>query len=273
MTISFVLAGGGSLAATQVGMLRALSEADIEPDLMVGTSAGGINAFCFAQHPTASGIVRLQELWSRMRRRDVFPIDVVQILAGLTGIRDGVVVPDKLRSFLRRQLGTARLEDSVIPTHIVATDLTDGQPVVLSEGSALDALMASTAIPGVFPPVELDERPLVDGGVSVDVPVRQAENLGSTVTYVLPTVGPGSPATVPHGAIPVLLHAVSHLFGRAAATEIDTARHQVHLLPAPAHVGANPFDFGATDELIEAGYQAVARFLAAGQDQAARLIA
>src|SRR5205807_12477 len=134
MAVSFVLAGGGSLAATQVGMLRALLEAGVKPDLLVGCSAGGINAFCFAQHPTEHGLDRLHRLWSRMRRRDVFPLSPSQMLAGLTGFRDGMVAPDRLRSFLRRHVGPARIEGTRIPTHIVATDLTDGQPVVLSRG-------------------------------------------------------------------------------------------------------------------------------------------
>jgi NTE family protein len=258
MTVSFVLAGGGSLAATQVGMLRALLAARITPDFVVGTSAGGINSFCFAQHPSEHGLDRLQRLWSGMRRRDVFPIDVVQVLTGLVGLRDGLVPPDRLHEFLRRHVGVARLEDTEVPVHLVATDLAAGQPVVLSHGPAVDCLMASAALPGVFPPVVVDGRPLLDGGITADPPVRQAEELGSTVTYVLPTVGPTTPDHAPRGAIPVLLHAVSHLFGRAAASDMATARGEVHLLPAPAHDGLNPFDFGATDELIEAGYASAA---------------
>ncbi|HEX4722050.1 MAG TPA: patatin-like phospholipase family protein, partial [Pseudonocardiaceae bacterium] len=229
------------------------------------TSAGGINAFCFAQHPNAAGLDHLKRLWCGLSRKHVFPLDFVQIMAGLGGIRDGLVVPDKLRSFLDGHVGAAQVADTKIPVHLVATDLADGQPVVLSDGPAVDALMASSAIPGVFPPVWRDDRPLVDGGVSADVPVHQAEDLGSTMTYVLPTVGPGSTATVPRGAVPVLLHALSHMFGRAANNEIAAARHPVHVLPAPAHASGNPFDFGATETLIEAGYQAASEALATGQ--------
>lgn len=264
MAISFVLAGGGSLAATQVGMLRALSEADITPDLLIGSSAGGINAYCFAQHPNAVGLDRLQRLWCGLHRRHVFPLDLVQVVAGLSGIRDGIVAPDRLRTFLGQHVGAAQLADTAIPVHLVATDLADGQPVVLTDGPALDALMASSAIPGVFPPVWLDDRPLVDGGMSVNIPVRQAEDLGSTTTYVLPTIGPGSTETVPRGAVPILLHAVSHMLGRATTAEIAAARHTVHVLPAPAHVGGNPFDFAATETLIEAGYRTATEALTTG---------
>jgi NTE family protein len=262
MTVSFVLAGGGALAATQVGMLRALLQAGIQPDLVVGTSAGAINGFCFAEHPTEDGLDRLERLWGQMRRRDVFPIDVRFVAAGLLGMRDGVVSAARLRAFLRRHVGSARLEDTRLPVHVVTTDLASGEPVVLSEGSALDALLATSAMPGVFPPVELNGRPMADGGVTADTPVRQAEELGADVTYVLPAVGPSTPKDVPHGAVPVLLHAISHLFGRAANADIEAVRGEVHVLPAPAHEGANPFDFGATGELIEKGYHATVAALA-----------
>ncbi|HEX3786990.1 MAG TPA: patatin-like phospholipase family protein [Pseudonocardiaceae bacterium] len=263
MTISFVLAGGGALAATQVGMLRALLEAGVRPDLVVGTSAGAINGFCFAEHPNEDGVDRLTGLWGRMRRRDVFPVDPRFIAAGLVGLRDGLVSPVRLRAFLRRNVGAAGLRDTEVPMHIVVTDLASGRPAVLSDGPAVDALPATSALPGVFPPVLLNGRPLADGGITADTPVRQAEELGADVIYVLPAVGPGTPTEVPHGALPVLLHAVSHLFGRAAAADIEAVHGVVHVLPAPAHEGANPFDFRHTGELIDEGYTATKAALVA----------
>jgi NTE family protein len=237
-------------------MLRALTRSGIRPDLVVGTSAGAINAYCFAQHPTEKGLDRLQRLWCGVRRRDIFPVNAWHILSGLAGRRDGVVSPRHLRAFLGRHVGTGALQDTYVPVHIVATDLAAGQPVVLSRGSALEALVASAALPGVFPPVVVDNRTLVDGGVTSDVPIREAEELGATETYVLPSVGPSEPWELPHGAVPVLLQAVSHLFGRAAAADLAEARGQVHVLPAPAGGAANPFDFRATAQLVEQSYQA-----------------
>lgn len=262
MTVAFVLAGGGSLAATQVGMLRALVRSGVRPDIVVGTSAGAINAFCFAQHPTERGLDRLQHLWCGVRRRDVFPVNAWHIVAGLMGRRDGVVSPRRLRAFLGRHVGSGLLQDTTVPVHIVTTDLAEGQPVVLSAGSALEALVASAAMPGVFPPVVVGHRTLVDGGVTSDIPLLEAEELGATETYVLPTVGPSLPWQLPHGAVPVLLQAVSHLFGRAAATDLAQARGTVHVLPAPADGAANPFDFASTTHLIDASYQAAMAALA-----------
>jgi NTE family protein len=262
MTIAFVLAGGGSLAASQVGTLRALREEGIVPDLVVGTSAGAINAFCFGQHPSTCGLERLQRLWCGLRRKDIFPLNARQIIAGLTGHGDGLVPPGRLRAYLRRHTGDTDLADTTIPVHIVATDLASGQPVVLSSGSVVEALMASTALPGIFPPVPIGHRQLVDGGVAADMPIRQAEDLGATVTYVLPSVGPEPGAQAPRGALPVLMHAIGHLFGHAVATDLAAATGEVHVLPAPTQGDANPFDFQSTARLIEEGYAAAKHALA-----------
>jgi NTE family protein len=139
-----------------------------------------------------------------------------------------------------------------------------GEPVTLSRGPALDALLASTAMPGVFPPVLLDGRLLTDGGVAADTPVLQAEELGATVTYVLPAVAPSRrrPETA-RGAVAHFLRALSHVYDRAAATDVTAARGQVHVLPAPTHDTVNPFDFRRTATFLREGY-AVAQAKLAG---------
>ncbi|HJP73993.1 MAG TPA: patatin-like phospholipase family protein [Pseudonocardiaceae bacterium] len=254
MTVAFVLAGGGSLAATHVGMLRALSESGIEPDLVVGTSAGAINAFQYAADPTDNGLTRLCQLWHGLRRKDVFPINARDIVAGLIGKRDGFVSPDRLRAFLLDQVGDVRLEDAKIPVHIVATDLAEGEPVVLSAGPAIPALLASAAMPGVFPPVVLDGRSLIDGAVTADTPIRQAESLGATEIYVLPTVGPKTPRQLPRGAVAVMIRAIDHMFGHVVSTDIASARASVTVLPAPPTTALSPFDFRSTDRMIDESY-------------------
>jgi NTE family protein len=235
-------------------MLRALTEEGIEPDLIVGSSAGAINAFCFAQQPTIAGLDRLARLWSGMRRRDIFPLSFGQMVAGLSGFRDGVVSSDRLRRYLTGKIGDADLTEATVPVHVVATDLADGQPVVWSSGPAVDALLASTAMPGVFPPVMIDGRLYVDGGVTADTPIKQAEDVGATVTYVLPAVGAEPSGMAPRGAVSVLLHAIGHLFGHAVATDLAAAQGKVHVLPAPAQGNANPFDFRHSVRMISEGY-------------------
>jgi NTE family protein len=254
MTVAFVLAGGGSLAATHVGMLRALAESGIEPDLIVGTSAGAINAFHYAADPSENGLGRLRDLWHGLRRKDVFPINLRDIARGLIGSRDGFVSPDRLRAYLLDQVGDLRLEDAKIPVHIVATDLAEGEPIVISGGPAVPALLASAAMPGVFPPVRLNGRALVDGAVTADTPIRQAEALGATEIYVLPTIGPKAPKQLPKGAIAVAIRAIDQMFGHVVSTDIASVNATVTVLPAPETIALSPFDFRYTDRMIDEAY-------------------
>ncbi len=143
-TVAFVLQGGGSLAAGQVGMLRALLEAGIRPDLVVGSSAGALNAVAFAQNPTETGLDQLQALWESIRRSDVFPFRPRHLLRGLTGRRSGLIAPDRLQALLVRHIRISRLEDSVTPAHVVTTDATTGRPNVHSTGPTLTARQRST---------------------------------------------------------------------------------------------------------------------------------
>lgn len=254
MATAFVLSAGGSLAAAQVGMLRALLEAGITPDLIVGSSAGAINAVAFAQNPTKEGLAQLEHIWSGLRRSTVFPINALDIIGGLAGRRDGLVSPRRLRALLARGLDIELLEDTPLPVHVVATDAATGDPVILSHGPVLDALLASSAIPGIFPPVSLDERLLTDGGIAAGTPVLQAEALGATEVYVLPVVMP-EPETA-RGAVAFLARAFSQVFGHAAATDLSGAAGQIHLLPAPRQAITNPFDFRHTPLLMHHGYAA-----------------
>jgi NTE family protein len=262
MSTAFVLQGGGSLAAAQVGMLRALFETGITPDLIVGSSAGAINAVAFAQDPTERGLIRLEQLWANLRRGTVFPINARDIIIGLAGRRDGLASPRRLRALLDRGLATELLEETPVPVHVVATDVATGQAVILSRGPALDALLASTAMPGVFPPVLLDGRLLTDGGIAADIPVLQAEALGATVTYVLPAVQPAQGPDTTRGAVAFLLRALSQVFDHATATDMTAAQGAIHLLPAPRQDVTNPFDFRRTRILIAEGYTATHAALA-----------
>jgi NTE family protein len=250
---AFVFQGGGSIAATQVGMLRVLYEEGIRPDFVVGSSAGAINAVRFAMDPSPATTERLETLWTSVRRKDVFPLSTRELLEALLGIGDGVTSSKALKRFMERELQESRLEELALPAHVVATDLASGDPVTLSEGPAVTALMATTALPGVFPPVDIGERHLVDGGIAADTPVRQADALGAQVSYVLPSIGPSDPESVPHGAAPVALRALSQLLGRASAGEVAAARHTVHVLPAPSLGNVNPFDFRHARNLIDEG--------------------
>lgn len=252
--VAFVFAGGGGLAASQAGTLRALTEAGIVPDLVIGSSAGAINAVAYATDPTAGGVARLEELWASLRRRDIIPLSPRRLLAAAVGRGDGLVSTKAVTTLLAGGRVVPHLEDTVIPAHVVVTDLGSGAPVVLSDGHTVDALLASSAFPGVFPPVMLAGRRYVDGGVSADTPIRQAEALGATVSYVLPAAEPTDATRTPHGALALTFHALSQLLRNTSRAEIAAARGQVHLLPAPATASANPLAFRGTARLVDEGY-------------------
>src|SRR3954462_656933 len=127
VTTAFVLSGGGSLGAVQVGMLQALAQRGIAPDLLVGTSAGALNAVFVAAHGTSpAALDRLASVWREVRRDDVFPVRAPQVLLALAGARDSLCVSDGLERLLKRHVPVSRLEDAQIPVHLVATDLLSG---------------------------------------------------------------------------------------------------------------------------------------------------
>src|SRR6266536_107425 len=266
-TVAFVLQGGGSLAAGQVGMLRALLAAGIRPDLVVGSSAGALNAVAFAQNPTETGLDQLQALWESIRRSDVFPFRPHHLLRGLTGRRNGLIAPDRLEALLARHITAADLEETLTPAHVVTTDATTGFPTVFSSGPALPALLASAALPGLFPPVELDGRLLIDGGVAADIPILQAEEAGATISYVLPMASTGP--TQSRGAVQNAVLATRHMLRRITADDVALARGQVHVLPTPTTASPNPLDFSHTAQLIRDAYNATTSWLSAQATAAA----
>ena len=250
---AFVLSGGASLGAVQVGMLEALYERGIAPDLIVGTSAGALNGAFIASRPqTVETALELGELWRGLRRGRVFPVDPLAGLLGFLGARDHLVPDRALRRIVARRLQVERLEDALIPLHVIATDVLTGEEVRLSEGPALDAVMASAAIPGVLPAVEWDGRPLIDGGVANNAPISQAIDLGATTVYVLPTGYACDLDEAPGSALAMLVHATSLLTQhrlRADALDLAGACNLV-VLPPPCPLAVAPFDFSQAATLI-----------------------
>ena len=171
MTTAFVLSGGGSLGSVQVGMLLGLAEAGIKPDLIVGTSVGALNGAWIAGRSDHDGALALADLWRTLSRRKVFPTSPSMGLLGVLGRRPHLVSDIGIRTILKQHLRFGRLQDAPTPLHVVATDVLSGQDVLLSSGDAVDAIVASAAIPAVLPPVRIGGRDLVDGGVVNNTPL------------------------------------------------------------------------------------------------------
>lgn len=251
--IAFVLSGGASLGAIQVGMLRALAERDIRPDVIVGTSVGAVNgAFLAGRDFGPAAVDELAELWRGVRRGDVFPREPLTGLLGFLGVRKNLVPAGALRRLVSRHVSYDRLEDLPTALHVVACDVLRGEEVVLSSGPLVEAVLASAAIPGVLPPVEWDGRLLVDGGVLNNTPISHALALGAREVYVLPTGGPCELTEPPHGALGMVVQATSLMVAHRFAAELTdlAGRRELIVLPPPCPIDVQPMDFGHADELI-----------------------
>ncbi len=261
---AFVLSGGSSLGAIQVGMLQALMEAGIRPDFLIGTSVGAINAAWLAAQPDLQGAMKLAEIWSGLRRQDVFPLNPWAGARGLFGRTNHVISNAGLRSVLERNLPIERLEDAKVPVHVITTDLKSGHAVVLSSGPAIPALLASTAIPGVFPPVTIGRRELVDGGVANHAPIAAAIELGASRVIVLP-IGYPWVRNQPTNALGMALYALARFVEQRLEAEVRAHRSSAEILMLPIidSPAVSPADFSRTHELIRLGYRSSRRYLAA----------
>ena len=262
---AFVLSGGGSLGAVQVGMLRALFERDFCPDFVIGTSVGAVNAAWVAgcaERPRADSVDDLAEIWLGLRRQDVFPLSPLTGARGLLGRSNHFIANDNLRQLLERHIPYQRLEEAALPVHIVATDLKSGRATILTSGPAVPALLASCAIPGVFPPVTIGRREYVDGGVANHTPITVAIELGAKQIYVLP-VGYPWLNKEPTNALGMALHALARIVEQKLDAEVEANRSvaDIHVLPALDIADVSPADFSHTRELIDWGYKAARRYL------------
>jgi NTE family protein len=261
---AFVLSGGASLGAIQVGMLEALYERRIAPDLIVGSSVGSVNGAFIASRPQTPSTAReLGAIWRSLGRGQVFPLNPLTGLLGFLGSRNNLVPDGNLRRLIAAHLGFDRIEQAAIPLHLIATDAIGGREVRLSSGDALEAVMASVALPGVFPPVDWRGVQLIDGGVANNAPISHAIELGAERVYVLPTGIACDLSEPPRGALGMLLHAMSLLVMRRLLVEIELLKSSSELivLPPPCPLTVSPMDFGRADELIGLGYAGAARHL------------
>jgi NTE family protein len=263
---AFVFSGGGSLGALHVGMLRALLEADQRPDLVCGTSVGALNAAFFAANPAVTGVEALAQIWARLETRDIFPISPVSALMGLTPWGTQLTSPRGLRKLLRRELKAKRFEDLKLPLRTVATDLQSGAQVVHSTGPLRPALLASTAIPGVYPPRRLDGRLLVDGGVVNNSPISVAVQAGAERVIVLPA---GYACSLRRDRMPplaVIMQSLNLMLTRQLVRDHAHFKDRAHitLVPPRCTLDVSPHDFGQTEVLVNEGYVSTRDWLSGG---------
>jgi NTE family protein len=249
---AFVLAGGGSLGAVVVGMLREIVAAGERPDFVVGASAGAINGAFYAANPTPEGVAALESIWRDLTNAHVFGPRWMSLLA-LLRRRDYLFSANRLRSLLERHLPSGDLRATRLPLHVVASDQTSGEEVVLSEGPVVDAVLASAAIPGVFPAVRIGARELVDGGVASNTPIGPAIRLGATRVVVLPTGFTCDQKRVPSDALGRTMHALSLMVTRQLVVDLEhwSSSAQIVVAPPLCPLNFSAYDYSHGAELID----------------------
>ncbi len=260
----FVLGGGGNLGAIQVGMLQAVLDRGIVPDEIVGCSAGAMNGAMLAARPDPDGVARLRELWIDGAAGIVTPVTRFDGVRLLTHRGPALQANDGLRRLLETALPHRRFEDFPVPLHVVTTSLRTNSERWFSEGDVVEPILASCALPAIFPPVHIAGDVLVDGGVLNNVPLSRALELRPSRIVVLHVGNFARPRPMPKRPVDVLLHAFS--VTRAFRFETEVAQPMpagVELIVLPS---VNPGklrynDFGRSAELIERGRAATATFL------------
>jgi NTE family protein len=267
MTTAIVLSGGGNLGAMQAGSVVALFEAGIKPDLLVGTSVGAMNSAFLATHPGLEGAIALRDAWAALRRAEAIQLDPLLAFMGFFGLRDHLVSAKQLRRLLAKWIPIDRFEQAVLPFGVVATDALNGDAVVVTGGEVGPALAASSAIPGIFPPVHVEGRWLIDGSLSSNHPVLEAQDLGADEIYLVTTIT-ASRTAPPRGAVAVAMNSVSLLTTRVARLQLEEAHCRaeqmgghVHVVPSAQPLAPGPFDYRRSAELAEQAYRRTKQWL------------
>lgn len=267
--VAFALSGGGAHGAAQVGMLQALLEAGIVPDVIAGCSVGALNGVYVAADPTPERATDLARLWLSLQRKDVFGSRRHKTLANALARRDHVYENTALLRTIQRMCPVIDLADLQVETHVVTTDLDAARPHWWAYGPARPILQATTALPGVFAPVLMPgpDGPSrhIDGGVAVPVPTAHAAAMDVDVVYVLDVAQGTAPAPERLNAFEVLLRSfsISRFANLPHHGSLARPGQEIVLLPPPDTAGRDMRDFSNSARYIAEAYAASSEFLAA----------
>ncbi len=269
--IAFVLSGGGNRGALEVGALQALLEHGIVPDMLVGTSAGAMNAAFIAADPSVVGALTLGTLWKSLRRRDVFPGNALTMAWRVLTGQDGLVSSDRLRDLVLRNLppGVACFGDLRVRLYTTAADLNTATLYLFGDDPStliVDAVMASASLPITFPPYVYHDAQLVDGGIVANVPIEIAMSKGATEIYAIDLGYSGEPVPDVHGVIAIAQRMLTSLIYQQLLDDIEEAAEDpsitLHHIRISAYHGISMWDFGHAEEMIRTGKGITEAYLA-----------
>lgn len=261
---AFVLGGGGLLGAVEVGMLRALLERGIVPDLVLGTSVGALNGAVVAHDPSLASVERIQTLWRGSDlAREIYSESPLRSMRRAVTSGTHLANPAPIRRLLRAELGDATFADLSVPFQVCAANIERSAEHWFSEGPVVDAVLASAAVPGLLPPARVNGEHFLDGGIVNSIPLGRAAQLGATRIFVLQVGRIDRPLTVPSKPWEVARVSFEiarrHRFVRELAELPDGV--EAHVLPTGGTSARDDSllahrDFAGVDDKIEATYLA-----------------
>lgn len=262
--IAFVLSGGASLGAIQVGMLKALRTAGITPDLIVGTSAGALNGAAIANHGLTKGVRVLEDLWYRLTREDVFPGGRMAQMRQLLATRISLFPNNKLTELICSTLTVDRFEALSLPFAALATDLLTFQGALFNSGLLQPALLASTAIPGIYPPVEINGAHYIDGALTAHIPLVPALKMGAASLVVLDAGEICHRSTLPHNIADMVFSSLTVALRQRVRVEAPAIakKHPVLYLPTPCPINDASLNFNQSRLLMAQAEEMATAFLA-----------
>ena len=273
MSVAFVLGGGGHLGAAEVGMLHALLEHGVRPDLIVGTSVGALHGATVARDPSVESVERLETTWGELARLGVLGRSWFTDATILLRTRTHVQSTDPLRQLAKRLLGVETFEELEVPFQCVAACIERSAEHWFSSGPLVDAILASSAVPGILAPVQIDGEHFIDGGIVNSVPLDRAVALGADEIYVLHVGRLDRPLSVPRRLRDVAMVAFEVARRNRFVRELDNVPDgvSVHVLPTgdpspPAYNDLTQLryrNFRGSDRRIAWAYAATNAYLAA----------
>jgi len=271
--IAFVFSGAGNRGPLQVGAVRALLEAGIQPDMIVGTSAGAINGSFLAAHgATLAATEAMEKLWLSVKAEEIYPESILEILWRLRSKANSLFTNKGVRTLLARALppDVTTFGQCKLPLYTTATDLRSSQLYVfgdIASAPLIDAVQASATVPMIHAPIDYAHAQLVDGGVIANVPVSIAVDHGATTLYVIDAgydeqiLGPAQ------GVLEVLMRTLSTMMTQNILQDIARAKADdtihMHHIPVHADSSISFFDFSRSAEMVQQGYAAAQAYLAA----------
>ena len=268
MTTAFVLGGGGRWGAVEVGMLKALIDVGVEPDLVLGASIGALNGSVIADDPGPDGVRRLTHLWESIAGADLFRGGLSR-WRNMAALRPAIHDTSEMRALITGVHGDRRLEDLSVPFQCVAASIERAAEHWFTEGPLVEALLASAAIPALFPPVRIGDEHFYDGGLVDSVPLSRALRLGAKTVYVLQVGRLESPLRPPRRLHEAALISFEIARRHRFSTLLDDLPPgvEVHVLPSGNPVAFDDRrqlkwrDTSDTADMINASFRAASEYL------------